>query len=95
MAVAIALGLSLSTVATFGQLLAYQRLFQLAGLAFVGVAFWWIMGRGGASCNVAERAHMRDRVPLYVFGAFAIGFAILNLVVIPLLERLPQLPLKG
>ncbi len=86
-ATAIALGLGLSTVASVGQLLAYQRLFQIAGLAFGGIAVWWIGRRSGTSCSIAERAQMRDRVLLYVFGAFAVGFAFLNLVVIPLLER--------
>ena len=90
-AVAIALGLGLSAVPVLGQLLAYQRLFQIAGLAFAGIAVWWILRRSRATCGLAERERRRDRVPLYVFGAFAAGFVVLNVAVIPLLEQLPRL----
>ncbi|TAK35588.1 MAG: hypothetical protein EPO21_05635 [Chloroflexota bacterium] len=86
-AVAIALGLSLGTGTALSQLLAYQRLFQVAGLTFAGIAVWWILRRSRATCNPAQRERHADRVPLYVFGAFGVGFAVLNLVVIPLLER--------
>lgn len=88
-AAALALGLGLGTAATLGRLLAFQRLFQLAGLALAVLAARWIAGRRGASCRLSPRE--RERVPLYVFGAFALGFLTLNLGLIPLLERLPAL----
>ncbi len=88
-ATAIALGLSFGTVATLGQLLAYQRLFQLAGMAIAGVSIWWVLKRSRAECSLS--VHEQDRVPYYVFGAFATSFLFLNLVVIPVLERLPQI----
>ncbi|MBI4318605.1 MAG: hypothetical protein HY675_08950 [Chloroflexi bacterium] len=88
-ALAIALGLSLSTAATLSQLLAYQRAFQLAGLVFAGLATWWILRRSRSTCGLSAR--QRERVPLFVLGAFAAGFATLNVAVIPLLERLPWL----
>lgn len=86
-AVAIALGLGLGTGTALGQLPAYQRLFQSMGLAIAGLAVWWLLRRSRATCDLQERARHRERVPLYVFGAFGVGFAALNLVVIPLLER--------
>ncbi|MBI4493569.1 MAG: hypothetical protein HY690_12335 [Chloroflexi bacterium] len=88
-AVAIALGLSLGTAAALSQLLAYQRLFQLAGVAVALFAAWWLSHRRRTTCTVS--ASERDRVSLYVLGAFTTGFALLNLVVIPLLEQLPWL----
>ncbi|MBI2954141.1 MAG: hypothetical protein HYY30_07495 [Chloroflexi bacterium] len=88
-ALAIALGLSLSTAATLSQLLAYQRAFQVAGLVFAGLATWWMLRRSRSTCSPSER--QLERVPLFVFGAFAVGFLILNVFVIPLLERLPWL----
>lgn len=83
-AAAIALGLGLGTVAGLSQLLAYQRFFQVGGLAFAGLAVWWLTRRRGASCYLA--GHERERVPLLVLGAFALSFAILNIGVIPMLE---------
>ena len=88
-AAAVALGLSLSTVATLSQLLAYQRPFQLAGLALVGLAVWWTLGRSQASCSLSKAE--RERVPSYAFGAFAVSFVVLNIMVIPLLEHIPQI----
>ena len=64
MATALALGFGLGTVATLGQLLAYQRLFQVAGLAFAGAATWWILRRSRANCALSEGE--RGRVPLLV-----------------------------
>lgn len=88
MATAIALGVSLNTIATLSQLLAYQRFFQLGGVALAGLAVWWTLRRSCASCSLSEAE--RERVPVYIFGAFAAGFAVLNLMVIPLLEQLPH-----
>ncbi|MBI4496894.1 MAG: hypothetical protein HY689_03205 [Chloroflexi bacterium] len=87
-ATAIALGLSLGTVARLSQLLAYQRLFQVAGLALAGVAVWWLLRRSQASCTLSPQE--RERVPLLVFGAFTASFVILNLVVIRFLEHIPD-----
>jgi len=83
-AVAVGLGLSLSTIATLGRLLAYQRLFQVTGLALSALAISWLVRRDPVACQLSER--QRDRVSLYVFGAFAVSFVVLNIVVIPLLE---------
>jgi len=83
-AVAVGLGLSLSTIASLGRLLAYQRLFQVTGIALSALAIWWLVRRDPVACHLSER--QRDRVSLYVFGAFAVSFVVLNVVVIPLLE---------
>ena len=90
-AVAISLGLGLGTATALSGLLAYQRLFQVAGLAVAGLAVWWILRRSRMTCSLAERQPNQERVLLYVLGAFTAGFIILNVVVIPLLERLPSL----
>jgi hypothetical protein len=50
-AVAIALGLSLGTIATLEHLLAYQRLFQAAGMATARFASWWAPRRCRATCD--------------------------------------------
>lgn len=84
-AAAIALGLGLGTVATLSELLAYQRLFQIAGLAFAGVTTWLMLRRKGGACSLSK-TH-RERLPVLVMGSFAASFAILNLLIIPLLER--------
>lgn len=89
LAFALALGLGLGTAATLGRLLAFQHLFQVAGLTLAGLAIWRIGRCNGAACQLPARE--RERVPLYVFGAFALGFLALNLGLIPFVERLPAL----
>lgn len=84
-AAAIALGLGLGTVATLSELLAYQRLFQFAGLAFAGVTAWLMLRRKSGACSLSE-TH-REQLLVLIMGSFAGSFAMLNLVVIPLLER--------
>ena len=92
LATALALGLSLGTIATLGRLLAYQRLFELAGVLGTALAGWWIHRRSRMACGACWRdARERARLPLYVCGAFALGFAALNLGLIPLLEHVPWL----
>lgn len=84
-AAALALGLGLGTAATLTELLAYQRLFQFAGMAFAGVTTWLMLRRRGGACGLSE-TH-RERLPVLVMGSFAASFAILNLLIIPFLER--------
>ncbi len=84
-AAALALGLGLGTVATLGELLAYQRLFQVAGLAFAGLTVWRMLRENSGVCGLSE--YHRQRLPLLVMGSFAVSFAVLNVIVIPLLER--------
>lgn len=74
MAVAIALGLSLGTIATLEQLLAYQHLFQAAGMAFAGFAAWWALGRCRVTCSRQGQAR---RASLDVVGAVLVGCAVL------------------
>lgn len=90
-AVAVALGLGLGTVAALGGLLAYQRLFQIAGFALSGLAAWSLSNRNCTECNRTERGRPGEGVAVYVLGAFAVSFLILNVVIIPLLEHLPLL----
>lgn len=84
-AAGIGLGLSLGTVATLSQLLAYQRFFQVGGFAFAGLVVWKMLSRRGSACSLSVRE--RERVTLLVLGSFAVGFAVLNVLLIPLLER--------
>lgn len=84
-AAAVALGLGLGTVAGLSQLLEYQRFFQVGGLAFAGLTVWRMLRRRGGACSLSE-SH-RQRLPLLVLGSFAVSFAVLNVLVIPLIER--------
>lgn len=84
-AAAAALGLGLGTVAGLSQLLEYQRFFQVGGLAFAGLTVWRMLRKSSGACDLSERH--RERLPLLVMGSFALSFLVLNVVVIPLLER--------
>lgn len=88
-AAAIALGLSLSTAASLGGLLAYQRAFQAAGVGLALVAIWAILRRSRIVCPLPPEE--RQRVPTLVLVTFAVSFVALNLAVIPFLEQLPWL----
>ena len=86
---ALAIGLSLGTAASLSRLLAFQPAFQAAGILIAGGAAWWNAARRAAAFTVDPAR--RVGAPLYVLGAFAAGFVLVNQALIPLLERLPWL----
>ncbi|MBM3924863.1 MAG: hypothetical protein FJ320_02595 [SAR202 cluster bacterium] len=85
-AAAVAIGTSAGTAASLYRLQDYQRLAQIVGLAIAGIWILWLVSRSRKACSIEGYAANRQRVPLLVLVSFTGIFAVLNLLVIPLLE---------
>lgn len=86
-AVAIFVGASAGTVASLFRLLEFQWLFQAGGLAVTLGVSWFLLRRSRKSCAPAEYERRKGRAPLYALLSFSGMFVVLNVVIIPWLER--------
>ncbi|MBI4337004.1 MAG: hypothetical protein HY683_04155 [Chloroflexi bacterium] len=86
-AVAIAVGARVGTAASLFRLQDFQILFQLAGVGMALGSSWWLIHRSRKRCTIEEHQRNRSRVPMFALSGFAVVYLLLNLVVIPWLER--------
>lgn len=86
-AVAIAVGASMGTAASLFRLQDFQIPFQLAGVGTALGWSWWLIRRSRKRCTIEEHQRNRSSVPMFALSGFAAFYLLLNLVVIPWLER--------
>lgn len=88
-AVAIAAGLSGGAAAALIGLGRFRPYTLLAGLIFIGIASWFSLRRSRACCSPEEYKQRLAVVPLTMLIIFAVVYAIITYLVVPILYRMP------
>ena len=86
-AAVIAAGLSGGIAATLIGIGRFRLYTIIAGLAFVGIVSWFSLRRSRACCTQEEFRHRLVTVPLTMLISFAVVYALITYLIVPILYK--------